>query len=130
MKRNPFVLSPSIPDELFCDRLNESQSLIRSITNQENVVLTSPRRVGKTGLIYHCFNQESIKEPREPPSAMPPNTARSRPSPPRIISSPSRSNRRECSWQRASCVRYSRFSRATRRRSTWSAPQIIHYRDY
>lgn len=62
MKRNPFILSPSIPDELFCDRQDESQSLIRSITNQENVVLTSPRRVGKTGLIYHCFNQESIKE--------------------------------------------------------------------
>ena len=62
MKRNPFVLSPSIPDELFCDRQNESQSLIKSITNQENVVLTSPRRVGKTGLIYHCFNHESIKD--------------------------------------------------------------------
>ena len=62
MKRNPFVLSPSIPDELFCDRQEESQSLIKSITNQENVVLTSPRRVGKTGLIFHCFNQNNIKE--------------------------------------------------------------------
>jgi len=62
MNRNPFVLSPTIPDELFCDRVAETQSLIKSITNQENVVLTSPRRVGKTGLILHCFNQPAIQE--------------------------------------------------------------------
>lgn len=62
MNRNPFILTPAIPDELFCDRVAEVQSLIKSMTNQENVVLTSPRRVGKTGLIYHCFNQPLIKE--------------------------------------------------------------------
>jgi AAA+ ATPase superfamily predicted ATPase len=62
MKRNPFVLSPFIPDDFFCDRVTESKALIRSLSNQENVVLISPRRVGKTGLIYHCFNQESIKD--------------------------------------------------------------------
>lgn len=62
MNKNPFVLSPNIPDELFCDRVSESQALIKSMTNQENVVLTSPRRVGKTGLIYHCFNRDIIKE--------------------------------------------------------------------
>jgi len=61
MNRNPFVLSPAIPDELFCDRQQESDMLIRSITNQENVVITSPRRVGKTGLVYHCFNHPAIK---------------------------------------------------------------------
>ncbi len=59
---NPFVLSPTIPDELFCDRQSESVSLIKSIQNQENVVLISPRRVGKTGLIYHCFNQPEISD--------------------------------------------------------------------
>lgn len=57
---NPFVLSPAIPDKLFCDRQAESVSLTKSILNQENVVLISPRRVGKTGLIYHCFNQPEI----------------------------------------------------------------------
>ena len=62
MINNPFVLSPAIPDELFCDRVEETQSLLRSLTNQENIVLTSPRRVGKTGLIYHCFNHSVIKE--------------------------------------------------------------------
>ena len=62
MNTNPFVLSPAIPDEFFCDRQNESASLIKSINNQENVVLISPRRVGKTGLIYHCFNQPEIRD--------------------------------------------------------------------
>ncbi len=62
MNRNPFVLSPTIPDELFCDREKETEMLIKCITNQENVVLTSPRRVGKTGLMYHCFNQQAVKE--------------------------------------------------------------------
>ena len=62
MKRNPFVLSPAIPNELFCDRVSESNMLVKCMTNQENVVLTSPRRVGKTGLIYHCFNKKAIQE--------------------------------------------------------------------
>lgn len=60
MNINPFVLSPAIPDELFCDRQSESASLIKSLLNQENIVLISPRRVGKTGLIYHCFHQPEI----------------------------------------------------------------------
>lgn len=60
MDRNPFVLSPAIPDDLFCDRDAETRALLKSITNQENVVLISPRRVGKTGLIYHCFQQEAV----------------------------------------------------------------------
>ena len=54
MDRNPFVLSPAIPDDLFCDRDAETRALLKSITNQENVVLILPRRVGKTGLIYSC----------------------------------------------------------------------------
>jgi AAA+ ATPase superfamily predicted ATPase len=62
MNINPFVLSPAIPDELFCDRQKESALLMKSVSNQENVVLISPRRVGKTGLIYHCFNQPDIRD--------------------------------------------------------------------
>ena len=38
-------------------------------------------------------------------------------------SSPSKSSRRACCWQRASCVRCSKSSSRTRRPSTWSAPQ-------
>ena len=60
MNINPFILSPTIPDGLFCDRQSESAALVKSILNQENVVLISPRRVGKTGLIYHCFHQPEI----------------------------------------------------------------------
>ena len=62
MNINPFVLSPAIPNELFCDRQKETSSLMKSILNQENVVLISPRRVGKTGLIYHCFHQSEIRD--------------------------------------------------------------------
>ena len=62
MNINPFVLSPTIPNELFCDRQAETASLTKSILNQENVVLISPRRVGKTGLVYHCFNQPDIHD--------------------------------------------------------------------
>ena len=56
------MLSPAIPDEFFCDRQSESALIKRSIENQENIVLISPRRVGKTGLIYHCFNQSEIRD--------------------------------------------------------------------
>ena len=55
MKRNPFIVAGKIPAEFFCDRIEETQKLIKCIENQENVLLISPRRVGKTGLINHCF---------------------------------------------------------------------------
>ena len=51
-----------IPDEYFCDREGETQQLMTSVTNQSNLVLISPRRVGKTGLINHCFEQPIIKD--------------------------------------------------------------------
>ena len=59
---NPFVASGRIPAELFCDRKEESKRLILSLTNGANVVLMSPRRVGKTQLIYHCFDKSEIKD--------------------------------------------------------------------
>ena len=48
---NPFVVSGIIPDEYFCDRVNESARLIKSVSNANNMVLISQRRMGKTGLI-------------------------------------------------------------------------------
>lgn len=59
---NPFIASGKIPAELFCDRKDESKRLIQSLTNGANVVLMSPRRVGKTQLIYHCFDKPEIKD--------------------------------------------------------------------
>lgn len=59
---NPFIVSKSIPDEFFCDRSEETAFLIKQINNGRNVVLVSPRRLGKTGLIHHFFAQPAISE--------------------------------------------------------------------
>ena len=48
---NPFVVSGKIAPEYFCDRVKESEQLIASIDNGRNLVLISPRRMGKTGLV-------------------------------------------------------------------------------
>lgn len=61
MLPNPFIIAGAIPNEYFCDRVAETAKLVRFITNLNNVVLISSRRVGKTGLIDHCFNREEIK---------------------------------------------------------------------
>ena len=62
MKNNPFILTPMIPEEYFCEREEETRRLVTTVTNQSNIVLISPRRVGKTGLINHCFEQPEIKD--------------------------------------------------------------------
>ncbi len=59
---NPFFIAGRIPPECFCDRDVETKRLTGCILNHENVVLTSPRRVGKTELIYHCFDDERLKD--------------------------------------------------------------------
>ena len=56
---NPFIVSGSIDPEYFCDRRDESARLIKSLTNGNNVVLMSPRRMGKTGLIQFCYGKSS-----------------------------------------------------------------------
>ena len=57
---NPFIVSGKIEPEYFCDRVSESASLIKSLTNGNNLVLISPRRMGKTGLIHYCYDKEPI----------------------------------------------------------------------
>ena len=57
---NPFVLGKEIPEELFCDRKEETATLIKQISNGRNVALISHRRLGKSGLIHHCFKQQEI----------------------------------------------------------------------
>ena len=59
---NPFVVGRYISDKYFCDREQETDFLIKQIENGRNVALISPRRLGKTGLINHCFRQKQIKE--------------------------------------------------------------------
>ena len=51
-----------IPAELFCDREKESDKLIHYLTNGNHVVLISPRRMGKTGLIHHCYDDVRIRD--------------------------------------------------------------------
>ena len=57
---NPFIVSGKIPNAYFCDREEESASLFRYITSEENVVLMSQRRMGKTKLVEHCFDNSNI----------------------------------------------------------------------
>jgi len=58
---NPFYTIIQIPDEYFCDRGKETDEIIRLIQNGNNVVLKAQRRIGKSSLIQHIFNQEPIK---------------------------------------------------------------------
>lgn len=62
MITNPFILSGYIPDEYFCDRKAETDTLIGYITSEENVCLISPRRMGKSKLVEHCYNDARLKD--------------------------------------------------------------------
>ena len=59
---NPFIVSGKIPEAFFCDRIEESSELQKSLTNQLNVVLTSSRRMGKTSLVDFVFDKQVIKD--------------------------------------------------------------------
>lgn len=59
---NPFKVGRFIPEEYFCDRDVETATLIKHVENGRNVALISPRRLGKSGLIEHLFQQAAIRE--------------------------------------------------------------------
>ena len=59
---NPFIIEGYLSPEYFCDRVEETALLTRHLTNRCNVALIAPRRLGKSGLIYNCFQQENIRE--------------------------------------------------------------------
>ena len=52
---NPFVTNGYAGPAYFCDRIEETELLTSLLTNGNNISLMSPRRVGKTDLIKHCF---------------------------------------------------------------------------
>ena len=60
--KNPFIISGYVSAEYFCDRNTESAELTGSFVNRRNMVLVSPRRMGKTGLINHCFLSKQIEK--------------------------------------------------------------------
>lgn len=53
--KNPFPTSGYAGAEYFCDRVEETDKLLRAIENERNVTLVAPRRYGKTGLIRNAF---------------------------------------------------------------------------
>lgn len=54
---NPFILEPYYSKDYFCDRAEETALIHDLLTNRQNVTLISPRRYGKTGLIYRLFDE-------------------------------------------------------------------------
>lgn len=60
--RNPFILGHRIRRPYFCDRTEEQARLTSAVTNGRNVVLISPRRMGKTSLAYvSLYDPEEIR---------------------------------------------------------------------
>ncbi|MEA4949232.1 MAG: ATP-binding protein [Petrimonas sp.] len=59
---NPFITSGYISSEYFCDREIETGQLLTELINGNDVALISTRRMGKTGLIKHVFNDQRISK--------------------------------------------------------------------
>ena len=60
---NPFVIMGKIPDQFFCDREKETVRLTQEIAGRStDILLLSQRRLGKTALISHSFDQKPIKD--------------------------------------------------------------------
>ena len=59
--KNPFVTNGYAGAEYFCDRVRETTLLRDLLVNENNVALISPRRLGKTDLIWHVFADERIR---------------------------------------------------------------------
>lgn len=53
---NPFVCHGYESQKYFCDREVETKNMLKSLQNGRNITLISPRRLGKTGLIWNTFH--------------------------------------------------------------------------
>ena len=53
---NPFICNGYEGPLYFCDREKETEELCSTLKNGRNITLVSPRRMGKTGLIWHTFH--------------------------------------------------------------------------
>ncbi len=59
---NPFIITADyVGPEYFCDRATETKILEENIRNGRNTAIISARRMGKSGLIAHTFDQEFVK---------------------------------------------------------------------
>lgn len=59
---NPFVTKGYVSAKYFCDREKESQQLLRELENGNDVALVATRKIGKSGLIFHCFDAFDLKK--------------------------------------------------------------------
>ena len=59
---NPFVTNGYAGAEYFCDRVEETTAIRELLLNENNVALISPRRLGKTDLIWHVFDDKDIRK--------------------------------------------------------------------
>ena len=59
---NPFLTRGFLKDEWFCDREKETQKLLDNVLNGVDTTLISPRKYGKTGLIFHFFHYVTQKK--------------------------------------------------------------------
>jgi AAA+ ATPase superfamily predicted ATPase len=62
LAQNPFTVSGYHGPEYFCDREQEIKTLGNAIRGNRNITLISLRRVGKTALIHHLFNEFSSQK--------------------------------------------------------------------
>ena len=53
---NPFICQGYESPNYFCDREEETRNILSSLYNGRNITLISPRRLGKTGLIWNVFH--------------------------------------------------------------------------
>ncbi|MBP8823315.1 MAG: ATP-binding protein [Flavobacteriales bacterium] len=53
---NPFAVNAYMGPSFFCDREEETRTIASALRNGRHVMLYSPRRYGKTGLIHHVFH--------------------------------------------------------------------------
>ena len=60
--KNPFLTYGYNGPAYFCDRVAETKRLTSLLQNGNHVALISPRRMGKTGLIRHCFAQPELQD--------------------------------------------------------------------
>lgn len=59
---NPFVTNGYAGSEYFCDRVKETRIIRELLLNENNIALISPRRLGKTDLIWHVFDDKDISK--------------------------------------------------------------------
>jgi hypothetical protein len=52
---NPFRFGAIVTGKSFADRDDEIHQLVAAFSNSQNVILSSPRRYGKTSLLLETF---------------------------------------------------------------------------